>query len=150
MVSVNSVVKYAYPIISSLHGWGGRTRTSECRDQNPVPCHLATPHYPLPTILIFVMIKSDRQLGAPAMSLSQSGSFRCRFISDQLQGSDPPEIIANPYLYPSSDAASPILPFRHCRKGQKLSGRFRSSAHRLPQDPEAFLSPNQFQGIWRR
>ena len=25
-------------------GWGGRIRTSGCRDQNPVPYHLATPH----------------------------------------------------------------------------------------------------------
>src|SRR5690348_338515 len=25
-------------------GWGGRIRTCECRDQNPVPYHLATPH----------------------------------------------------------------------------------------------------------
>jgi hypothetical protein len=25
------------------YGWGGRIRTYECRDQNPVPCHLATP-----------------------------------------------------------------------------------------------------------
>ena len=24
-------------------GWGGRIRTSEWRDQNPLPCHLATP-----------------------------------------------------------------------------------------------------------
>src|SRR5690348_3974721 len=26
-------------------GWGGRIRTCECRDQNPVPYHLATPHH---------------------------------------------------------------------------------------------------------
>src|SRR5580692_5264156 len=26
-------------------GWGGRIRTSVCRNQNPVPYHLATPHY---------------------------------------------------------------------------------------------------------
>ncbi len=26
-----------------LAGWGGRVRTSECRNQNPVPYHLATP-----------------------------------------------------------------------------------------------------------
>jgi hypothetical protein len=25
-------------------GWGGRDRTYECWDQNPVPYHLATPH----------------------------------------------------------------------------------------------------------
>ena len=25
------------------YGWGGRIRTCECRDQNPVPYHLATP-----------------------------------------------------------------------------------------------------------
>ena len=28
---------------ASLTGWGGRIRTSECRNQNPVPYHLATP-----------------------------------------------------------------------------------------------------------
>jgi hypothetical protein len=27
-----------------LVGWGGRTRTSEWRNQNPLPYHLATPH----------------------------------------------------------------------------------------------------------
>ena len=27
----------------SLNGWGGRDRTYECRNQNPVPYHLATP-----------------------------------------------------------------------------------------------------------
>ncbi len=27
----------------ALYGWGGRIRTCECRDQNPVPCRLATP-----------------------------------------------------------------------------------------------------------
>lgn len=26
-------------------GWGGRIRTSECWNQNPVPYHLATPQY---------------------------------------------------------------------------------------------------------
>jgi hypothetical protein len=26
-------------------GWGGRIRTSEWRDQNPLPYHLATPHH---------------------------------------------------------------------------------------------------------
>jgi hypothetical protein len=25
------------------NGWGGRIRTSEWRDQNPLPCRLATP-----------------------------------------------------------------------------------------------------------
>ena len=29
-----------------LAGWGGRIRTSECRNQNPVPYHLATPQKP--------------------------------------------------------------------------------------------------------
>src|SRR5215472_14745845 len=28
-----------------LVGWGGRTRTSEWRNQNPLPYHLATPHF---------------------------------------------------------------------------------------------------------
>src|ERR1700692_4020551 len=29
--------------IPLLTGWGGRDRTYECRNQNPVPYHLATP-----------------------------------------------------------------------------------------------------------
>jgi hypothetical protein len=29
---------------TGLVGWGGRDRTSECWNQNPVPYHLATPH----------------------------------------------------------------------------------------------------------
>src|SRR5436190_12024720 len=29
--------------ISDKAGWGGRIRTSVCRNQNPVPYHLATP-----------------------------------------------------------------------------------------------------------
>jgi len=94
---------------------------------------LATPHYPWSTIRIFVMIKSDRNLGVPAKLQRQAETCTRRFISDQLQESDPREIIANPY--PPLGSAWPILPFRHCRKGQTLLGRFRSSAHRLPQDP---------------
>ena len=31
--------------VARLTGWGGRVRTSECRNQNPVPYHLATPQY---------------------------------------------------------------------------------------------------------
>ena len=31
------------PPTSLKQGWGGRDRTYECRDQNPVPYHLATP-----------------------------------------------------------------------------------------------------------
>ena len=27
-----------------LNGWGGRIRTYDTRDQNPMPYHLATPH----------------------------------------------------------------------------------------------------------
>src|SRR5437763_15902673 len=30
--------------LENLAGWGGRIRTSVCRNQNPVPYHLATPH----------------------------------------------------------------------------------------------------------
>ena len=30
--------------VRGLPGWGGRDRTSECWNQNPVPYHLATPH----------------------------------------------------------------------------------------------------------
>src|SRR5215468_2262152 len=29
---------------TGLAGWGGRTRTSEWRNQNPLPYHLAAPH----------------------------------------------------------------------------------------------------------
>ena len=32
-----------------MYGWGGRIRTCECRDQNPVPYHLATPQYLKPS-----------------------------------------------------------------------------------------------------
>ena len=32
-----------HPIREKENGWGGRIRTYECRDQNPVPYHLATP-----------------------------------------------------------------------------------------------------------
>ena len=31
----------------SCAGWGGRNRTSEWRNQNPLPYRLATPQYPL-------------------------------------------------------------------------------------------------------
>ncbi len=30
---------------SGFRSWGGRIRTYDPRDQNPVPYHLATPHY---------------------------------------------------------------------------------------------------------
>ncbi len=29
----------------TIVGWGGRDRTYECRNQNPVPYHLATPQF---------------------------------------------------------------------------------------------------------
>src|SRR6185369_414375 len=32
----------AWSLVESV-GWGGRDRTYECRNQNPVPYHLATP-----------------------------------------------------------------------------------------------------------
>ena len=32
-------------ILPKYSGWGGRDRTYECRNQNPVPYHLATPQY---------------------------------------------------------------------------------------------------------
>ena len=31
--------------LENKSGWGGRTRTSDCGSQSPVPYHLATPHY---------------------------------------------------------------------------------------------------------
>ena len=33
----------ARKLLVERYGWGARIRTSECRDQNPVPYHLATP-----------------------------------------------------------------------------------------------------------
>ena len=33
------------PPLGEVNGWGGRIRTSECKDQNLVTCHLSTPHY---------------------------------------------------------------------------------------------------------
>src|SRR5215472_15672115 len=33
------------PVETALAGWGGRIRTSEWRNQNPLPYHLATPHH---------------------------------------------------------------------------------------------------------
>jgi hypothetical protein len=33
-------------IDTRCYGWGGRIRTSGCRNQNPVPYHLATPQIP--------------------------------------------------------------------------------------------------------
>src|SRR5712692_4688321 len=39
-------------------GWGGRIRTSECRNQNPVPYLLATPHHLPPTQVTY----ADRSL----------------------------------------------------------------------------------------
>ena len=30
--------------VQSFSGWGGRIRTSECRNQNPVTYRLSTPH----------------------------------------------------------------------------------------------------------
>src|SRR5450432_4174494 len=39
--SVSLDVVNVAPVLSN--GWGGRIRTSEWRDQNPLPYHLATP-----------------------------------------------------------------------------------------------------------
>src|SRR5512139_1018094 len=36
------------PAAVRLSGWGGRDRTYECRNQNPMPYHLATPQWALP------------------------------------------------------------------------------------------------------
>ncbi len=37
-------------LVPIIYGWGGRDRTYECWDQNPVPYHLATPqNYELPS-----------------------------------------------------------------------------------------------------
>ena len=37
--------------VSNFNGWGGRIRTSVWRNQNPLPYHLATPHWRARTIL---------------------------------------------------------------------------------------------------
>jgi hypothetical protein len=34
---------WIFPVEQGLIGWGGRDRTFECWNQNPVPYHLATP-----------------------------------------------------------------------------------------------------------
>lgn len=36
--------------------WDGRIRTSEQRDQNPLPYHLATPHFDFKSRIIFLLI----------------------------------------------------------------------------------------------
>ena len=41
-------------------GWGGRDRTYECRNQNPVPYHLATPQLLFCKIMQGMTIKSLR------------------------------------------------------------------------------------------
>ena len=45
--SGNSSNFILYPIfkIQTNSGWGGKTRTYEWRDQNPLPYHLATPQF---------------------------------------------------------------------------------------------------------
>jgi hypothetical protein len=42
-------IRVALPQRIEKIGWGGRIRTSECRNQNPVPYLLATPHHLQPT-----------------------------------------------------------------------------------------------------
>jgi hypothetical protein len=37
------VRKFTKAVKNAKVGWGGRDRTYECRNQNPVPYHLATP-----------------------------------------------------------------------------------------------------------
>lgn len=41
----NSVFLKASSVKRLDTGWGGRDRTYECRNQNPVPYHLATPQF---------------------------------------------------------------------------------------------------------
>ncbi len=50
--------------VCRLTGWGGRDRTSECRNQNPVPYRLATPHRRLQVSYIIALLKSLPQVGA--------------------------------------------------------------------------------------
>ena len=48
-------------------GWGGRTRTSEWRNQNPLPYHLATPHQAA-FVVAAARGPSRRQLGQSTAS----------------------------------------------------------------------------------
>ena len=40
-----------------MAGWGGRDRTFESRDQNPLPYHLATPHLYFISVFDLLIVK---------------------------------------------------------------------------------------------
>ncbi len=46
---------------SFICGWGGRIRTSECRNQSPVSYHLTTPHQGLVRIEATLVIRDYRK-----------------------------------------------------------------------------------------
>ena len=58
-------------------GWGGRIRTSECRNQSPVSYHLTTPHQDLVRIEAMLLIRDIRK----------------RFINDISQISIHPDVV---------------------------------------------------------
>ena len=43
MKQISAQVQFVTKLKAIKSGWGGRDRTYECRNQNPVPYHLATP-----------------------------------------------------------------------------------------------------------
>jgi hypothetical protein len=45
--AIGFLVNYARSVRIALLNWGGRIRTSEWRDQNPLPYRLATPQQSL-------------------------------------------------------------------------------------------------------
>ncbi len=47
LLALNLLVDWLFWVPSKIwqSGWGGRDRTYECRNQNPVPYHLATPQF---------------------------------------------------------------------------------------------------------
>lgn len=64
-----------------IFGWGGGIRTPECRNQNPVPYHLATPHrYNSAALVIDLLRKSQTQFAGSA-SPPKSAPLALRFCS---------------------------------------------------------------------
>src|SRR3989338_9005268 len=52
------------PAAVRLTGWGGRDRTYECRNQNPMPYHLATPQTLLAQIMQRMTLQAARHESA--------------------------------------------------------------------------------------
>src|SRR5580698_438031 len=92
-----------YSTHGTLAGWGGRIRTSEWRDQNPLPYHLATP-----------------QLGKQPRSIGPQSFKQGRVIQSASQK-------ANKFLrHPTHD----FLPKIQSLTGQKYTGPRASQARR--------------------